>query len=405
MKKLTTPDWLLDAQNRSWEPEILISGITLTSLFILTDKIYNLFAMLIQEFGLWTSIGFVSFILTIVMLTGFKIIIISHLILRGIWTGLVGLSYVFPDGVKKENLPEKYRDVEFRRPEILVIQVEKICSLLFAFIFTSFVYVFGFFIIYIPIILLFVSGIDLYIVRIVIVYIILPLAYFAGFFIIFLDKRKRDSNYRKKARTIFLNNLLEIFSSNVGRKRMGIVFTIYFLIITLLSLPTIYSFDFNNKNGVEIPYKYDVKQLNNNNYENIRNGDLRIPKATIGSFHSTKASLELFIAYFREDTYTVKMLEEISSSTDAKNIKKKFNMTDLYDLYIDNEKLTGLSWYKTEHQITGQTGMIVSIPVDNLKIGYHELIISKMVWSFGKKRIKHLNEWEIIPFEKTDNSD
>ena len=49
MKKDITPQWLIDIQHRSWEPEILISGITLTFLFLLTDYIYNFCGMLIQQ--------------------------------------------------------------------------------------------------------------------------------------------------------------------------------------------------------------------------------------------------------------------------------------------------------------------------------------------------------------------
>lgn len=37
MNDSKTPDWMLEIQNKSWEPEILISGITLTSLFILSN--------------------------------------------------------------------------------------------------------------------------------------------------------------------------------------------------------------------------------------------------------------------------------------------------------------------------------------------------------------------------------
>jgi len=42
MNKTKTPDWLLDIQNKSWEPEILISGITLTFLFILSNYIVTI---------------------------------------------------------------------------------------------------------------------------------------------------------------------------------------------------------------------------------------------------------------------------------------------------------------------------------------------------------------------------
>ena len=41
MNEKKTPDWLIETQNKSWEPEILISGITLTFLFIISSHIYR----------------------------------------------------------------------------------------------------------------------------------------------------------------------------------------------------------------------------------------------------------------------------------------------------------------------------------------------------------------------------
>ena len=127
MKEMKTPAWLIETQNKSWEPEILISGITLTFLFILTNRIYNFFAMLIQDHGVWTSIGRNSLIISIILLTGFKVIFITHLILRGAWTGLVGLSYVFPKGVNMNNVLKSQKNIEYKRPDTLVIQLEKVC--------------------------------------------------------------------------------------------------------------------------------------------------------------------------------------------------------------------------------------------------------------------------------------
>jgi len=72
MNKSETPDWLLEIQNKSWEPEILISGITLTFLFILSNYIYNFFGMLIQEYSVRLVVGRNLYIVSIIILAGLK---------------------------------------------------------------------------------------------------------------------------------------------------------------------------------------------------------------------------------------------------------------------------------------------------------------------------------------------
>ena len=120
MEENQTPKWLISTQNKSWEPEIIISGITLTFLFILSNHIYNFFGMLTQDFGVFDAISKTLYIISIISLTSLKIILIVHLVLRGIWTGFVGLSYVLPNGVKYENLHKSQQSIEFDKGKILL---------------------------------------------------------------------------------------------------------------------------------------------------------------------------------------------------------------------------------------------------------------------------------------------
>ncbi len=127
-----TPDWLVETQNRSWEPEILISGLTLTSLFIFPVPLFNFFARLVQESGLDFIVTHVLFIYLTLVISTLKVSFIIHLVLRFIWTALVGLSYVFPHGVVREKLMSRQQAFEYPRPERMVIQLEKACSLVFS---------------------------------------------------------------------------------------------------------------------------------------------------------------------------------------------------------------------------------------------------------------------------------
>ena len=93
--------------------------------------------MLVQDFGVFDAIAKILYRISVIAITGLKIILILHLILRGLWTGVLGLSYVFPNGIKIEKLPKSQRNIIYDKPDKLVIQLEKICSILFSFIFSS----------------------------------------------------------------------------------------------------------------------------------------------------------------------------------------------------------------------------------------------------------------------------
>ncbi len=95
MNNSKIPGWLVDVQNKSWEPEILISGITLTFVFILSNYIYNFFGMLVQDFGVFDAVAKMLYRISVIAITGLKIILILHFILRGLWTGISGTSLMY----------------------------------------------------------------------------------------------------------------------------------------------------------------------------------------------------------------------------------------------------------------------------------------------------------------------
>ncbi len=138
MKK-ETPDWLKRTQESSWEPEILISGISLIALFQLPALIHkaqvfvndNTFA--IFQFG---NVDDSFFVLMETAVYWLIICLIMHLGLRSIWVSFVGLSYVFPEGIsmKALKLSEffKSRILRIRSFEESVIRLEKISSMMYA---------------------------------------------------------------------------------------------------------------------------------------------------------------------------------------------------------------------------------------------------------------------------------
>jgi hypothetical protein len=124
---------LENLQRNSWEPKVIISGITLAFLFIFSSKIYEFCAYLNQDVGVGSTFSS----LLVFYLTGivsiFKIFFVVHLCLRSIWTGLLVLSYAFPEGAINKKLLKVPRTYNYQKPSHMVLRMEKICVVTFAF--------------------------------------------------------------------------------------------------------------------------------------------------------------------------------------------------------------------------------------------------------------------------------
>ena len=102
-----TPEWLKRTQEKSWEAEILLSGLVLFALMQIPgmmDQIEHFFYIKLKNPRYYLIPSEFFSIAIEVLISGF----IIHLIFRGIWVGLVGLSYVYPAGADIYKL--KFRD-------------------------------------------------------------------------------------------------------------------------------------------------------------------------------------------------------------------------------------------------------------------------------------------------------
>ena len=142
-----TPKWLKKLQLNSWEPEILLSGIVLYGMFKMPD--------LLDQLNYWTQTNisengddienFLSLFKTAIYWLIFGLIL--HLISRGIWVGMVGLSFTFPKGINIDNLnlSPRFNEHISSIPSIeeIIIKLEKICSSLFSISFMLFMCIIG----------------------------------------------------------------------------------------------------------------------------------------------------------------------------------------------------------------------------------------------------------------------
>ncbi len=403
MSDQRTPDWLIETQNKSWEPEIIISGIILTFVFLLPDHLYNFFASLIQDHAVWSVVGRFQYSLCLLLLTGLKIILIIHLVLRGLWAGYVGLSYVFPHGVKTEKLPENARTQHFVRPEEFVIRIERVCSLLFSMVFTSVYFVLGFFLLFIPITLLFFTPLDQEQIKNITLYVMVPLGSFVLPVVsILLSTVWKNSWFSKKLEQIPLGQIIMMYVTNIGRVKTLLIYGGYFALILALAWNNMHAFSFKNRAPVEPLKRPGIVALSGENYENIRNERLRVQRATIDSYRQHEYGMRLFVARYMEDVYTVRMIKENGKLREKAGITADVDelwVQDLFDVRIDDQKIKDLKWVFTQHPRTGQWGFETVIPLEGVAPGDHTLKIEKWLWEVRKDKLKHLDPWAVIPFE------
>ncbi|MEQ8906585.1 hypothetical protein [Ekhidna sp.] len=142
-----TPKWLSELQQKSWEPEILLSGIVLYGMFKvpgLLDQFLSFFKL-----NIFGNSNDIDNLVALFKMGIYWLIsgLILHLICRGIWIGMVGLSYTFPNGIRQDrlNYKEKFRVKVNQTPsyELIVIRLEKVCSSLFSISFMLFMSLIG----------------------------------------------------------------------------------------------------------------------------------------------------------------------------------------------------------------------------------------------------------------------
>lgn len=403
MPEKQTPDWLIEIQNRSWEPEIIISGITLTFVFLLPTHLYNMFAALIQDHGAWDILGRMQYNICLMLLTGLKMILIVHLVLRGFWVGYVGLSYVFPHGVKPDNLPRGVRADQFERPEVFVIRIERVCSLLFSMVFTSLLFVIGFFAMFVPITLLFLTPLDPVQIKNIALFVIVPLGGLGiPILTLLLTTVWKDSWLTRKLGAFGLDQSLSIYMSNLGRLRTGLIYGLFFALIVAFTWNHMDDFSFRNRSPVEPMTRPGIIALQAEHYEHLRDDRLRVQRATLDQYRQEAGGMRLFVARYMQDKYTITKLKdslELREKAGVTGALKDLWIQDVHEVWIDDRRLSGLKWIYTRHPETGQWGFETMVPLHDVTPGDHQLKIRKWLWEVRKGKLMDLDPWELIPFE------
>ncbi|MHA7130604.1 hypothetical protein [Algoriphagus namhaensis] len=390
--------WLENLQRNSWEPEVIISGIILAFLFAFPSKIYAFSAMLIQDLGL----NFLGAILVLFYLTAvisvFKIFFVVHLALRFVWAGLLGLSYAFPEGVVKKNLFANAQDYEYRGPGDLVLQMERTCSMTFAY----------------PISLVFnVLVFTTYLAILLFAYIWLNISFFIVYlFFVFsllgfagLSLMKKKTKWKTWYATSMMGSVGAIYQSNLGKW-----FTIFYgLGIFALSGPLIYhdvrdfSLFFNEADLLENELLWPTKELS---YTEYHDPDTRYPRVFMPGEVVDAGFLRLGVARYEGDDRFVKDINKFfKSDLDSMGWHPLEDTPDLYRFSIEDQVYPADTWRRNRVQGTDQKVYETTIPIEDLSPGTYTLRVEKLVVQYGlfsnkPEEIKLRAQWDEIDFIK-----
>ena len=405
-----TPDWLRDIQVRSWEPEIILSSIITIGLLQLPDWIrqqFKLHSSLLTEASIDDYVPYVE--IAIYWLTlGF----ISHLVLRGVWVGMVGLSFVFPEGIRRDKIryaPRFERHVRSIVPiQQRVLVLEKICSSVFAVAFLMFMGIIGailflFTLVNIPSLLFLefndytnAAVLGTMLALFLLVAVILGTIYLFDFLTLGLIKKiKWLSRFYYPVYRVFniltlsflYRDIYYVLITNFTRWKILLSIFAYFAI----TLAIVYQRS-NDGDGIDL-YDNDVGfNVRTENYDDRGATPRNTAHAMIQSDIIENDVLRLFVRHQPqyEDTIRAMCNYAVREDTMSDNRLELECLGNFYRVHLQDSLYAPVDWYFHQHPVSEQKGILTWIDIADLPRGSHVLNV----------RTPLKGNYAVIPFFK-----
>ncbi|MEO9872799.1 hypothetical protein [Ekhidna sp.] len=384
-----TPQWLKTIQLNSWEAELLISALVLYALYQVPDYLDR---TALQSFDRGSSMhNLFSLLEKAVKLLSFGYIL--HILVRGIWVGSVGLSYVFPKGVNQDALKFKGQfKKELQKSGSLVkmvLRLEELSSIIYGISFIFFGTLVGFTALIFSFIFFFEFVTPLMNEN---PYFAVPVGFFILFYfllclIVFIDfltngyfRRKNWSAdwfyyvaYFFRIVTLsflYRRSLLVLISNTKGWKSYLIPF-----IVLGVTAGFVYLNGSISRNKTENYYKASASgDYNGANYESTRNEHDHLV-TTIQSDIIQQNTLKVFIrnvgslggVYTFEGKLNKTKWDVLSSDSVSAFFNKRLSIR------IDSTRIWNIQWFKTQHPVNYEFGFTSFIDISQLERGSHFL--------------------------------
>ena len=404
-KEIPVPKWLKDLQQKSWEPEILLSGIVLYGMFKVPDLL-DAFELYFEA-NIFGNSNDVNNLIGLSKMGIYWLItgLILHLICRGIWIGMVGLSYTFPQGIRKDKLSYqgKFYDKVDRLPayEIIVIRLEKISSALFSVSFMLFMslmggYLYFFVLIILPFTVsyalldigfqgLFYDAFQVYVLIVVVLGIIglvdfLSLGYFRRFKWVVKFYWPIHAFISTLTLSRFYRPIYYGVVSNFN-KWLFFLFLLVFTVVSIIGTGTIASSYYPGESYSRLSLWDDIQGYNAfEGYYDDQIGEQFSVQAQIQSDVVTGNVLKLFIPanISYEDEMKELMPPDSLKEAHPDTSKLAINLMIIKSFYmikLDGKPIEIERWYTRYKNKTGQFGYFTYIDISNLAEGVHHLSV------------------------------
>jgi hypothetical protein len=392
-----TPDWLSDLQKKSWEPEVIISGLFLAFIFLFPAHIFDFSARLIQDFGLEFTGALIMLLYLATVINVFKIFFIAHIVLRLAWAGVLGLSYAFPGGVINENLFKTGRDLDYSTPLSMVLKLERICSMAFAFP-LSIGIIIAVVSLYLALLLVIGVAFNLGFFTLYVIFMITLLA-----FALFTAVSKKSKLKQRMASTMYAS-IQATYQSNLGKWTT----VVYLILILGMSVPFVIA----DTKGFSM-FNHDVslgsvqKEWPDASwyYEDRMREDRRFPRAMVPSGTLTGDLLPVSLAWYKADEHTTDRLKtDFSVDLDTLQWHPLSGPADLFRFVVSDSPLTVKSWQRSALSGTGQRIFTGMLDLSHLPDGIHQIRIDKLTLRelpFSSERsVRIREEWALFHIEK-----
>lgn len=406
------PKWLRKLEQESWQAELIISGAAIYGSLQLPYYINKLVDFCITFFQPENYFIVYFFFIYLFCASTFLIIcFVTHFVLRAIWIGMLGLNYVFPNGINydfdqysptflkklKERFPNNHQDI---------IGLEKMCSAMFG-IATSVLMI----MISININILILFGLktvlSFFVPSEVLFYIMVVLAVFMFIFyfvMYFLNLKRFHQN--EKLQTWYFNiaqalgkfnyhilyypitriSYLFVTNSSIKKFTFG-MFAIFFAmgIITTFQMVNSNILLITEENALFREYDRTDKMIATH-YDSNLDGSEKLFSATIPSERIHGDLMRVFVPVFRNEKVQMDSLcgewQKDKNLSDAENRRKKRerwrDCAQKYHQFYVNDSLYTSELVHYEHPNQGEDGVLTYLPTEKFKLGKNILRIEKV---------------------------
>lgn len=436
--------WVANLQLESWQLELLITGF---SIFLLATGIgeYNDINRSIQENKLNPGANGINPLLSIsinfildtipVGMKFFLINLLIHLLLRGFWIGIVGLSsvsnFIDYDKLGFKGRFRKYMPENVRSLDELIVYLDKISSVIFAYTFllvfsiisVVIVFAIGMSLMSVALMLstskeltIWVGILNLIVFLVVFLYFILALIFFLDtlFFSAFKKSKWFSLLYYPIYRIFSVISLSILYRSIYYHlittyKRKQIVGVSFILMLILLVTLKADALDVSvfYPERTNISERYIVEEV----YDDLRSEDQFINRLSLPSKYVKNGFLELFLRYNPKDNDILRLLcpdsyklspeegvikgfkagMQVQRDTtlnvddlirdkdyEAKLVESLVCQTQIFEVYIDGVLYPNPEYIFKTHPSNGERGYLAVIDVIELGRGKHLLEVKKL---------------------------